>query len=490
MAGKVPQRYDEFDAARQERTRASLGFAGQRGWWYDEFGQKLSGMMREGGSMQDFRGFLRKIDVSPESYISTTIGRGADEIDRPYLSLLASLTPADLAPYAQQGSALWNDGFFARFAFVAPPAETKPRLQAAFPQGERIPPAALVMTLAQWHTRLGMPEVTMSERIKGGKATGEYTAEMAPEARSAYEAYFRSMRDLVINGARGEDLDGSYTRFPEKALRVAMLLASLENNGVIEIRHWARGQQIAEQWRANLHNLTDQLSSQRTASKAAILEDKIVQKVLHLGGATVNQLVHNIRGVSTDEAIKVVEALVTSGALSVTKTSKGTKRYYVPEGEELDRNNQGQTGQTGQGTTTQYVTDYTQAGHIEAVSPMSLVTDVTDCTAVTPLADSPPPDVLPDMRQLRERFEVFLNAGQWEAARGVITHLPANLHAVFEKEIVLAQEDALQPAEPPIAPQQSGYTDPLQKPGAICQPWRHASRGIADRLNALNAKGD
>jgi len=48
------------------------------------------------------------------------------------------------------------------------------------------------------------------------------------------------------------------------------------------------------------------------------------------------------------------------------------------------------------------------------------------------------------------------------------------------------------PTAPPAAdpPTPQGYTDPLQKPGAICQPWRHASRGLADRLKALKAKGD
>jgi len=340
MAGKVPPRYGELDEARQGRARQSLGFAGQRGWWYDEFGQKLSGMMREGGSMQDFRGLLRKLDASPDSYLSTTIGRGADEIDRPYLSLLASLTPSDLAPYAQQGSALWGDGFFARFAFVAPPADAKPRLQAAFPQGERIPPAELVMALAQWHKRLGMPDVALTERTRGGKGTGEYTAEitpapvqactLAPEARSAYEAYFRAMRDLVINGDRGEDLDGSYTRFPEKALRVAMLLGSLENNGHITLSHWARGQQIAEQWRANLHNLQDQLASQGAMSKAAVLEDKVMAKVLHLGGATATDIRRYVH-IGTDEATKVLDALVAAGSLAYTATQRGARKYFVPD---------------------------------------------------------------------------------------------------------------------------------------------------------------
>jgi hypothetical protein len=344
MSATVAHRYGELDSDGQFRVRCGLAFAGQKGWWYDEFGQKLAGMMREGGSMQDFRGLLRQIDVSPERYSYNTITRGLEEIKRPYLSILASMTPADLAPYAQNGSALWTDGFFARWAFVAPPANVQPTLEASFPRGQRTIPSYLVMPLQQWHIRLGRPDVEIKEGIRKDKGTGEYTATVTPtevqnchlssDAYEAYMAYFKAMRHLVIS-SDNTDIDGSYTRFPEKALRVTMLLASLENNGQIELRHWARGQQIAEQWRTNLHNIIDQLADQSTRSKASILEDKIVQKVIHLGGATVNDLRRHLH-ITADESTRVLDSLVHAGMLAFTTNSKGTKKYYMPDGDDSD----------------------------------------------------------------------------------------------------------------------------------------------------------
>ncbi len=395
MSAKVPQRYGDLDSTAQFRIQCGLGFAGQKGWWYDEFGQKLAGMMREGGSMQDFRGLLRQIDVSPDRYSYNTITRGLEEIERPYLSILASMTPADLAPYAQNGSALWSDGFFARWAFVAPPVDARPTLEAAFPQGQRIIPPHLVMPLQQWHSRLGTPTVDLEERTRNGKGTGEYTATITPadvqvcslsdDAYAAYLAYFKAMRGLIIS-SDDTDMDGSYTRFPEKALRIAMLLASLENTGRIEVRHWARGQQIAEEWRANLHNLIDQLAGQSALSKASILEDKMVQKIIHLGGATINDLRRHIRGISTDESTRVLDSLVQAGSLAFTANSKGTKKYYVPEddasivdiGDTIDSRQQ-------QNMSTIEINQSQNANrrHIPALSPMSTVYDVYDSPATS-----------------------------------------------------------------------------------------------------------
>ena len=61
-----------------------------------------------------------------------------------------------------------------------------------------------------------------------------------------------------------ERFSSNYGRLPDMALRIAMLLASLENNGHMDMRHWARGQQITEHWRNNFHELIFQLDSTST----------------------------------------------------------------------------------------------------------------------------------------------------------------------------------------------------------------------------------
>jgi len=64
----------------------------------------------------------------------------------------------------------------------------------------------------------------------------------------------RALRLLVLDDAAAEvehrqlrqtGLDGSYGRHHEKALRVAALSASWENDGKIELRHWAKAQEMA-----------------------------------------------------------------------------------------------------------------------------------------------------------------------------------------------------------------------------------------------------
>ena len=53
----------------------------------------------------------------------------------------------------------------------------------------------------------------------------------------AFYTYKNALDDLAAV-SKNTDLDGNYSRFPEKALRVAILLASIENHHVIDMRHW------------------------------------------------------------------------------------------------------------------------------------------------------------------------------------------------------------------------------------------------------------
>ena len=206
-------------------------------------------MMREGGFMADFRGLLRKFDDCPAQYEYVSVGRGSDVVTAPYLALLASMTPADLQPFAKKNSALWGDGFWARFAFITPAAATG-RKRGQFPKGRRETPAELIIQLKRWHHRLGIPEPQVIERLDGeGDGTGKYDLFAAPQAErqcflgeGVFDAFYRYHDALldIIGQSPDHDLDGNYSRLAEKALRVAMLLGSIENNEQIEIRHWAR----------------------------------------------------------------------------------------------------------------------------------------------------------------------------------------------------------------------------------------------------------
>lgn len=341
MAGKLPGNYGDLPMEDQERARARVAFAAQRGWYYDEFGQKLSAMMRENGVMADFRGLLRKFDDNRDVYQNETIGRGIERVERPYLALLASLTPADMEPFAKRGSSLWGDGFFARFGFVVPPLNVKPP-KGRFPDGKRVTPASILRALREWHQRLGVPQVRISSRQDG--KTKVYDVEVEPVApvecqlgegvKDAFYRYHDALIELVA-GMESTDTDGNYARFAEKALRVAMLMASLENNGVIEMRYWARAQQITESWRADLHNLMDTLrSGDGVKSPGAEREQKVLAVVHRLRSADSRPSFNEIRrytNMGVDELKATVNGLVSVGALKQEPGKRvGSFWYDIP----------------------------------------------------------------------------------------------------------------------------------------------------------------
>lgn len=342
MTYKMPADWDELKPELQDYFKKRLTFASQRGWFFDEFSQKVSAMMREGGHMADFRGLLRKFDDTPALYEYDTIGRGRDIVHGPYLALLANLTPADLIPYAKRGAALWNDGFWARFAFLTPPVGAE-RKNGRFPDEERRIPNELTAPIRRWHTRLGIQEPSITEReTDGGKKKYELLAtpprvNLCILGSGVYEAFY-SYNDALIEIVTQSDLtdlDGNYARLPEKAMRVAMLLASLENDGRIEIKHWARAQQVAECWRRNLHNLYDQVVGDAEQPKIIAMEDRIMKQIAEKGARTIRELVQGIHGLDTAQAKIVTTSLADAGFLRGTKDGRAERFALVIESESV-----------------------------------------------------------------------------------------------------------------------------------------------------------
>lgn len=134
-----------------------FGFSGQRGWYHDEFGTTLSGMMRSESVNSLYRGLFRRFDDNDDKFQLAGIIRGIDEIERPYLTFLGCLTVADLAPFCSKGASLWGDGFLARFAIIASDDTLKKGIR--FPKGKRTIPSGLIKALVEWHRRLGLPRV-------------------------------------------------------------------------------------------------------------------------------------------------------------------------------------------------------------------------------------------------------------------------------------------------------------------------------------------
>ncbi len=336
LAGHLPSDWADMPREKQLLIEERLGCAGQRGWFYEEFGQKVSAMMKDGGHMADFRGLLRKFDDTPDVYEYASIARGNDKVAAPYLALLANLTPADLKPFAKKGAALWGDGFWARFAFITAPPST-PRSKARFPDGERVTPPALVSKLKAWHKRLGIPKAKITEKPDAdgaSKSKAGFDLTIDPPAphyctlgdgvKDAYYNYQDALLDIVAESPN-QDLAGNYARFGEKALRVAMLLGSLENNGRIEMPHWARAQQIAESWRQGLHYFYDEVTGAAQSPGEAV-EEKIMQLIAGKGPLTRREIHTAIRGIDSGMAGMILGNMVAADLLEESEGGQ-TKRY-------------------------------------------------------------------------------------------------------------------------------------------------------------------
>lgn len=318
LTQSVPNNYGEMNDRSKEQLQKKLAFAGQRGWFYEEFGTKVNAMMQENGVMADFRGLLRIFDDCKSKYEHKTLSRGTDCIQKPYLALLANLTPHDLKRHASRGSALWGDGFLARFAFITPPSNALPS-NNRFPQQRRIIPNELIQPLIEWHHSLGVPSISIKKTSENSKNTNTYISDISnvqeKEAKAdstvidAFYEYRGALKALTMR-LENDDLASSYGRFANRALRVATLLASLENDGYIDIRHWSRAQHIAEGWRYSLHNLVDEIA-QSTPKKAKTLEDRVM-RVLHNSNTpfTVRTIAQKVDPSMTEEIRKVLDGLV------------------------------------------------------------------------------------------------------------------------------------------------------------------------------------
>jgi Protein of unknown function (DUF3987) len=334
LSGHVPERFAGCSQAEQIAIEQQLAFAAQKGWFYEEFGEHLDATMRANGHMQDFRSLLRAIDDHKDEHTYITISRGEEIVEKPYLALLALMTPADLKPFATRNGRLWRDGYLARFAFVCPPEDEIG--EARFPDTSPTVPFNLLERIAKWHKRLGIPTAHVNVIPATKKSPVRYTVQRQPLPETVYtmtpavtEAFYRydiALRRMTI-GMGHQDLDGNYGRLANKALRVAGLLASLEDERgthTIQLPSWYRGQSIAERWRASLHRLIGQVQSGTEDTREAQAEEAIIKNVRTYGASTVRDIARRTH-IPTVDVNRHVTALVQSGALKEETTARTTR---------------------------------------------------------------------------------------------------------------------------------------------------------------------
>jgi hypothetical protein len=344
MAGGVPATFGDLSPDDQMALTQRLAFAGQRGWYYEEWGTMLHQMTRKDSPTSEFHDLLRWMDDGTEQFESDTIARGTERITAPYLALLCNATPHDLAAFMRPGAPYWHDGFWPRFAFITPLADETQSL-APQPLGLASLPARLLTPLQDWHQRLGIPRATVTEVLKKGKPTGRYTATVGelpvhlltliPDTLRAFQAYNTALVTMITQGEVTQDLDACYGRFHMKALRIAMLLASFSESSRIEMTHWIYAQTITEQWRLMLHQLVDAADAAGPLTREELLELKIERKLAERGALTARQLTQGIWGAGSRDVAATLQAMLRVDRVVLVTHGK-KERYSLPTDVTLD----------------------------------------------------------------------------------------------------------------------------------------------------------
>lgn len=338
MSGRVPADFGDLDIDAQERLRRKLAFAGQCGWRFDEWGEMLTQIIRPDSPMAAFHGLLRVLDDSNEDFSSDTVSRGLEYISAPYLALLASATPPDLQQFTKPGSRWWRDGFWARFTFITPQVDEPPNRRRR-PSGLAQVPSHLIADLHAWHHRLGIPTAVIEPALDAkGKPTGGWRRQpvvlpvqhfpIDPDAEEAYYAYNDALHDLTIQHRVPDDFVASYGRFHDKALRVALLLASLDQAPSLSMKYWWRGQAIAEQWRGMLHHVVQLVEQSLPMTREQQLEMRIMDLAQQMGTITRRDCCRKLH-MSAKEVAPLLKALVDVGELLEYPDKQGV-HYGIP----------------------------------------------------------------------------------------------------------------------------------------------------------------
>jgi len=346
MAGKyVDKHYARWDLARKEEYRERKAMSAQVAWYCDEFGELVKSINKPTGPMADLKKLLLKFDNCPPVYSTSTVTRGREEIAKPFLSFLGVMTPASIKKNARESSEEWGDGTWSRFVFSCAPDDDG--LDCPFDYETPIPPA-LSEPLREYHERLGLPEIEIEEILdKKGETVIDYAInpqKALPETIidhkpiAEYWIRYRSALKKMLKNIP-EDLKASYIRLPARALRVAALFASFEGLDHMELKHWAKAQEIAERWRRNLHRFYAQVNiSETPTSVTKTIEEKIQSYCEANAEQTDLDKIPTARNLSryTRAATGLINTILIDlkRAKIISERKRGKATYYIPYADE------------------------------------------------------------------------------------------------------------------------------------------------------------
>jgi hypothetical protein len=293
---------------------ARRAFAAQRAWIREEASALFASLKQEfnAGLLE----LILELYDCPESYDDLTVSRGETRIERAYLSFFGVSTPSEMQPhFANQ--AFWTNGLWARCLVLTP--RERAGAFVFFPSPMDCGPVAAGLREIAGMFPSPVAELNEVEDINGNKKPFVQLHDvpmprhvlLAEGVWDAWEAYSRATgHTLIYGGAVDEELYACYGRFGTLAIKVATLLATMDAPQLpvsIELRHFARAQQLVEGWRAGLHTVF----ADQGQTLDGRLADRALKQIRKAGaaGVTARDLCRALRAHTKDvsECLAVLE---------------------------------------------------------------------------------------------------------------------------------------------------------------------------------------
>ena len=326
----IPQTLENWQPEAREAWLHERAYAARRGWVLDEAGRLFSSLKQDYNA--GLLGLLLQLYDCPDTKDEETTGRGRIVVSDSYLSFFGVATPHGMAEHLRN-RALWENGLWSRFALVTP--DDTPPWQFL---GEHVPiPSAL---LHHYRAMFDLFPARVAELIAIDDSKRSYVrvigqdepvpAELEPGVFTAWEAYAKATRyDMLLTGGIDRALFGSYGRFGTHAMKVAMLLATMDTAALpvrVELRHWVRAQQIVEGWRANLHRLWHE----GTQIEEHHESDRILERIAAAGESGIlPRDVYRPLNMKASDANLLIDELEKAGKIEKVPGFAGNRRPVV-----------------------------------------------------------------------------------------------------------------------------------------------------------------
>ncbi len=272
MSATPPSTFANWEDEDKREWTDGLKWCARRLWHVDEASFIFDSFQREISS--GLMSLLLRLYECPRKPDIEGIGRGRQSIRFAYLTFVGATTPAEIARHIANDRN-WGNGLWARFALVTP----KDLPPFVFWPDKIEAPASLVDPIK----KLAFEKLPIPDQADPDSQQKYLEVELGAGVWDAWKAYTKAtMRDLLVGGEVTAQAAASYGRIGTHAMKIAMLLATVDwidskdKSPRVKLGHWARGQMIAEEWRASLHRMLEAPATESIANQ----EERKVLKVI------------------------------------------------------------------------------------------------------------------------------------------------------------------------------------------------------------------